>query len=117
MILPYTIFQEFEDNNNHKTNNCTSTMYNQLVEKEKWNIFDTSLVFIFIFRKFYWSLAVLVDFKLGNLESDPKPTLDLKRGVVVDSFDEQYSAQKKKPYIFTSCYVYSLKKGFHNKDR
>ena len=43
MILPYTIFQEFEDNNKHKTDDCTSAMYDQLVEKEKRNIFDTSL--------------------------------------------------------------------------
>ena len=64
MILPFTIYLEFEkkknDNNN---NNLASPLYNNLVKKEKEDIFDTSLVFLFIYRDSCWLLAVFYNFK------------------------------------------------------
>ena len=50
---------------------------------------------------------------MGNLESDPKPTMDMKQGIVGDPFDEQYSAQKKKPSIFYfALRIFSKNKDF-----
>ena len=33
MMLPYTIFHEFENNNDNNTNDLTSSMYDKLVKK------------------------------------------------------------------------------------
>ena len=38
MILLYTIFRKFEENSDNKNDGLTSSMYNNLVLKQKWNI-------------------------------------------------------------------------------
>ena len=85
MILPYTIYREFENNNNDNNNNdLASPLYGDLAKKEKRDIFDTSLVFIFIYRDFCWLLAVLI-----NFNKDATATRD-----------QQKSVPPKKPSVF-----------------
>ena len=75
MMLPFTIFCEFEEINDNKSDQCATSLYDDLVTKQKRDIFDTSLVFIFIYREFCWSLAVLVDFDKGSNDSNKKTDL------------------------------------------
>ena len=72
MILPYSIFREFEEINDNKNDQCATSLYDDLVEIQKRNIFDASLVIIFIYREFCWSLAVLVDFDKCDIEGIDK---------------------------------------------
>ena len=69
MMLPFSIFRKFEVINYNTNNLCATSLYNDLVKKQKRDIFDISLVFIFIYWEFCWSLAVLVDF--GKVTSIP----------------------------------------------
>ena len=82
MILPFNIYREFEKNNKDNTNeDLASPLYDDLVKKEQRDIFDSSLVFIFIYREFCWSLAVLVNSqKKGAAAITPSP--DAQKDVV-----------------------------------
>ena len=89
MILPYSIFREFEEINDNKNDQCATSLYDDLVKIQKRNIFDASLVIIFIYREFCWSLAVLVDFDKCTIGGIDK--------------------HSKRPSVFFSRYVRSLK--------
>ena len=68
MILPYTIFCEFEDNSDNKNDALTSSIYDDLVFKKRLNIFDASLVFIFIFGIFVgWRRFLLVSINVTSI--------------------------------------------------
>ena len=76
MMLPYTVFHEFEEIQDNKNYDYPTPIYNDIVEQQQRDIFDTSLTLIFIYRDFCWSLAVLVDFDTANVGSNKKPITD-----------------------------------------
>ena len=83
MILPSTIYREFENNNKDNNNkDLASPLYDDLVKKENRDIFDSSLVFIFIYRDFCWSLAVLVNSQKEGATT-MTPTRDPQKDVVL----------------------------------
>ena len=47
MILPYTIFREFDEDSDNKNGTLTSSMYDDLVLKQKQNIFDAKIFCIY----------------------------------------------------------------------
>ena len=73
MILPHTLFHAFESGDR---NVMFLSMYNNFFEKQERNIVDTSLVFLFLYKKKKWSLAVLLNLKelseAKNQQSDKK---------------------------------------------
>ena len=89
MMLPFTIFREFEVINDNTNDECSTYMYDDLVKLQKRDIFDTSLGLIFIYREFCWSLAVLVDFDKGNIDSNKKQITDSNQELTVDSCKEK----------------------------
>ena len=76
MMLPFTVFHEFEEIQDTKNDKYPTSIYNNIVEQQQRDIFDTLLTLIFFYSDFCWSLAVLVDFDKANIEQNNKPITD-----------------------------------------
>ena len=57
-------------------------------------------LFLYFFRDFCWSLAILADFNQCNIGSNGKQTFDKDKEYLVDSGDVQNNVQKKTPSVF-----------------
>ena len=94
MMLPFTVFHEFEVIQDNKNDGCPTSIYDDLVKQQQRDIFNTSLSLIFIYRDFCWSLAVLVDFDKANIDPNKKPITDSNQEPRKEKNDKQSNQPK-----------------------
>ena len=102
MMLPYTVFHEFEEIQDNKNYDYPRPIYNEIVKQQQRDIFDTSLTLIFIYRDFCWSLAVLVDFDKANVEPNKKPITDSNPEPSTEKNDELSNRPKTLYFVIRS---------------
>ena len=94
MMLPFTVFHDFEVIQDNKNDKCPMSIYDNLVVQQQQDIFDTSLTLIFIYWDFCWSLAVLVDFDKANINPNKKPFTDSNWEPHTEKNDKQSNRPK-----------------------